>query len=420
MIELKIPKLGMTMESARLLRWECASGDPVKKEDVLFVIETDKITYEVPSPGDGIAHPVAEAGETYAVAQVVGYLAGNREEYDAVSRDFPGEARPVERPPEVEEGVQAEVAAPPPAPPPPASPPVSNRAAGERIMVSPLARRMAAESNLDLSGIRGTGPGGRIVKRDIERALEGPPAPPGALAAEAPKEARIFTGNEAAESIPIAGVRRVIFNNMYLSLSQSAQLTLHTEASAEALVALRNDFQEGGEKISYNAILVKIAATALQRHPGVNASVDGDVIRVWRQIHIGLAMEADDALVVPVVRTPDRKTIGQIEKECADLVEKSRENRLLPDDLAHGTFTITNLGFADVDHFTPIIRPPESAILGVGRIMRKPAVRGDQVVPEARISLSLTFDHRIIDGAPAGRFLKTLKEIIEKPALMLM
>lgn len=411
MIELKIPKLGMTMESARLLRWECGPGEPVKKEDVLFVIETDKITYEVPSPGDGIAHPVAKAGETYAVAQIVGYLAENREEYAAVARDFPGQALPPEGPSDVEEEAQAEIAAPPPAPP---------RVGEERIMASPLARRMAAESNLDLSGIRGTGPGSRIVKKDVERALESPAVPPGKVVKEAPKEARIFMGNEASESIPIAGVRRVIFNNMHLSLSQSAQLTLQTEASAEALVALRNVFREGGAKISYNAILVKIVATALQRHPGINASVDGDVIRVWRQIHIGLAMEADDALVVPVVRSPDRKTIGQIEQECADLVEKARENRLLPDDLAHGTFTITNLGFADVDHFTPIIRPPESAILGVGRIMKKPAVRGDQVVPEARISLSLTFDHRIIDGAPAGRFLKTIKEMIERPALMLM
>ena len=420
MIELKIPKLGMTMESARLLRWECRSGDPVKKEDILFVIETDKITYEVPSPGDGIAHPVARPGETYAVAQIVGYLAENREEYDAVARDFPGEARPPEGPPGVEEEAQAGVAAPPPAAPPQVSPPAFDRPAGERIMVSPLARRMAADSNLDLSGITGTGPGGRIVKKDIERALEGPPAPPAMAAKEAPKEGPAFTGNEASESIPIAGVRRVIFNNMHLSLSQSAQLTLQTEASAEALVALRNDFQEGGAKISYNAILVKIAATALQRHPGINASVDGDMIRVWKQIHIGLAIEADDALVVPVVRSPDLKTIGQIEAECADLVEKARENRLLPDDLAHGTFTITNLGFADVDHFTPIIRPPESAILGVGRIVRKPGVRGDQVVPEVRIGLSLTFDHRIIDGAPAGRFLKAIKEMIEKPALLLI
>ena len=147
--------------------------------------------------------------------------------------------------------------------------------------------------------------------------------------------------------------------------------------------------------------------------------MEGDTIRVWRQIHIGLAMEANKALIVPVVRNPDMKTIREIDREITELVLKTRENKLSPDDLVNGTFTISNLGFADIDYFTPIIRPPESAILGVGRIVKKPGIKDDHVIPEARIGLSLTFDHRIIDGAPAARFLNTIKDMIEDPLVMI-
>ncbi len=206
---------------------------------------------------------------------------------------------------------------------------------------------------------------------------------------------------------------------MFQSLSQSAQLTLHTEACAESLVALSERLNRDEQKISYNAILVKISALALRRHPKINASVDGDTVHVWRQIHIGLAMEANEALIVPVIRQPDMKTIREIDHEIRALIQKARENKLSLDDLVNGTFTISNLGFADIDYFTPIIRPPESAVLGVGRIVRKPGIRDDRVVPEARIGLSLTFDHRIIDGAPGARFLKTIKEMIEDPLLMI-
>lgn len=409
MIELKIPKLGMTMEKAKLLSWECRSGDRVAKDDTVFIIETDKITYEVPSPEGGLVHPVAEAGETYAVAHTVGYLAQERKEYESLLSKMPGpEAEEV---PKVQREVKDEA---------PASPP-DRKAPEGRLIASPAARRLAAEKNLDLAGMTGSGPDGRIVLEDVERALESPPAPPerGELRKERDK-ARISPENAVTESIPISGVRRVIFDNMYLSLSQSAQLTLHTEASAEAIVRIRKDFQENGVTVSYNALLIKACAMALRRHPRINASVEGDRLQVWEKIHIGLAMEAGENLVVPVVQTPDVKTIPEIEEIIKSLMVRVAENKLGPDDLAHGTFTVSNLGFAGVDHFTPIIRPPESAVLGVGRIGKKAVVRENRVVPEARIGLSLTFDHRVIDGAPAGRFLKTIVEMVEKPALMFL
>jgi len=413
MIELKIPKLGLTMENAKLLSWQFSSGDEVNKDEVLFVIETEKVTFEVPSPADGIIHPVARTGETYAVEETVGYLAESREEYEQLVRDYPSEILVAEKVVTLEEKVNmAEKAFVP-----------GGVAPGERIKASPLARAVATSHGLNLAEISGTGPGGRIIREDILRAMEEREAAPEKVKLVPRAGDKDFLGKEPLETIPVTGIRRVIFDNMYLSLSQTAQLTLHTEASAEALVDLRDRLNEGASdqdaRISYNAILVKIAATALRLHPHINASVEGDEIKLWQQIHIGVAMESEDALVVPVVRNPDLKSITEINRELAELISKTRENRLLPDDLANGTFTISNLGFADVDSFTPILRPPESALLGVGRIVQKPVVRDGQITAEAMMSLSLTFDHRIIDGSPGARFLKTVKEIVEEPILMI-
>ena len=403
MIEITIPKLGLTMESAKLVRWLLRSGDEVTEGTPALVIETDKVTYEVPAPASGILHPVAPEGKTCSVEETVGYVAKDQEEYERIVKQYPlSESEAAEILPGEE-----------PSAPPPSGPP-----SGDHFKSSPLARAMAAEHNLDLSAIKGTGPGGRIVRADILAAL-GEKAKLAAKRIEEIAEPGPSSRKEIRESIPIRGVRKIILDNMFQSLSQSAQLTIHTEASAEALVALRDRLTTDGQKVSFNAILVKTAAMALRLHPRINASVENDTIQVWKQIHIGLAMEANDALIVPVVRTPDRKTIRDIDREIADLVKKLRENRLSPDDLFNGTFTITNLGFADIDFFTPIVRPPESAILGVGRIVKKPVVRKDTLVPEARLGLSLTFDHRIIDGAPGARFLKTIKDMIEDPLLLI-
>jgi pyruvate dehydrogenase E2 component (dihydrolipoamide acetyltransferase) len=412
MIELKIPKLGLTMEDAKLLSWQCSSGDEVKKDQTIFIIETDKVTFEVPSPADGIIHPVAKTGETYDVDQTVGYLAENREEYENLLKDYPAEMPIHEGIDETKEEVvkkREETA-------------LSPSESKKRIKASPLARSMASSHGLNLAEIRGTGPGGRIIRVDILKALQEAEK---AVKEEIPPKSddKKFIGKQPLETIPIEGIRRVIYDNMYMSLSQTAQLTLHTEAKADALVDFRDRLNKrsgaGETKFSYNAILVKIVATALRMHPKINASVEENEIKVWQQIHIGVAMESEDALLVPVIRNPDFKFLTEINQELNELIIKTRENKLLPDDLANGTFTISNLGFADVDFFTPILRPPESAILGVGRIVRKPGIKNDHIMPEDRMGLSLTFDHRIIDGAPGARFLKTVKEILEDPILMI-
>jgi pyruvate dehydrogenase E2 component (dihydrolipoamide acetyltransferase) len=413
MIELKIPKLGLTMEEAKLVSWNYSSGDEVKKDDTVFTIETDKVTYEVPAPSDGILHPVAKPGETYPVEETVGYLAESREEYKRLIKEYPSEAMGAEKVVSLEEKTKmAETA------------PASGAAPSDsRIKTSPLARKMAASYGVNLDAIKGTGPGGRIIREDILRARDQREA--AAQEAPLPRAADTgFPGKEARETIPITGIRRAIFDNMFMSLSSTAQVSLHTEACAAALVTLRDHLntQVRGEepRVSFNAILVKIAAAALREHHRINASVDKDEITVWEQIHIGVAMESEDALLVPVVRNPDRKSIREINRELNELIRKTRENRLLPDDLANGTFTISNLGFADIDQFTPILRSPESALLGVGRIVEKPVVKQGEILSQARLSLSLTFDHRIIDGAPAAQFLKTVKDMIEDPLLMIV
>lgn len=414
MIELKIPKLGLTMENAKLLSWQFKSGDEVEKEETIFVIETDKVTFEVPSPADGIIHPIVQAGETYVVEQTVGYLAESREEYKRLVKDYLAEAPPMEKVLAVE-GKEKMLKV---------APPKGDIIPGKRVKASPLARAMASSHGLNLTEIKGTGPGGRITKDDILRTLKEKEAAVKKEEVEPKVVDKDFLGKETLETIPISGIRRTIYDNMYMSLSKTAQLTLHTEACGEALIDLRDHLNKrfGKEEIkfSYNAILIKIVATALRLHPKINASIEGDEIKVWQQIHIGVAMESEDVLIVPVVRNPDLKSISEINQELNELTMKTRDNKLLPDDLANGTFTISNLGFADIDFFTPILRPPESALLGVGRILEKPVVKDGQIISEARISLSLTFDHRIIDGAPGARFLKTVKEIIEAPVLVIV
>ncbi len=409
-IEIQIPKLGLTMEEAALVCWKFAPAQMIKKDEIVLVIETDKVTFEMPSPGDGLLHPITPPGTRVVVGQVVGYLAADTSEleklaarYPAAKTEAPKEPAPA---PEIQKagtGAGKETAAP---------------EFEGRIIASPVARAMAKTHGLDLSLIRGTGPGGRIIRADVKNALEkGVPAQVAPIQTPAtPAAGEILSVDR---EIPITGVRKVIFKNMHLSLSTQAQLTLHTEASAESLIRIRQRISASGNKVTYNAILVKILAHTLKQHPLVNAGVSGEVIKIWRQIHIGVAMDFGKGLIVPKVRHAETKTIREIAADLERLIEAAKANKLSLDDLTMGTFTLTNLGAWDIDNFTPIVNPPESAILGVGRILPKPVIKDGGVVAEHRMSLSLTFDHRIIDGASGAAFLKTVKDMIEEPSLML-
>ena len=403
------------MTEATLVEWSLEVGQKVVNEQVVAVIETDKVTFEIPSPGDGLIWPVVEAGTTIEVGAIIGLIAKNEEELAKLQIAKTASSIGTVTETMVEKTL-------------PTSPqtiheaPVHNTQE-KRVKASPLARRIAEEHGLDLLAIGGSGPGGRIVEADVKRELEA------LLKAKKTPLPGIPSGPEvdlllsASEEIPIKGVRKAIFNNMHLSVSTQAQLTLQTEVSAQAFIELHETFNntrsDDQPKISFNAILVKVIAQALKRHPKVNVSVEGEVIKVWSQIHVGVAMDLGSGLIVPKIRNADTKSITDISDELRQLKEKAMQKALIPDDLQGGTFTLTNLGAWGVDHFTPIINYPESAVLGVGRILEKPRATNGIVEVEPCLALSLTIDHRIIDGAPGAAFLQTLSQMIEEPGLML-
>jgi pyruvate dehydrogenase E2 component (dihydrolipoamide acetyltransferase) len=413
-IEIKIPKLGLTMKEATVVQWLIKAGDPVAEKQIVCVIETDKVTFEVPAPASGLVYPMVEPGQRLAVGEVIGYIAGDETELkDLQDRQEGSPTKSREASTNGEQGGEK------------ASRPVGDKRpeGGGRIIATPVARKLAIERGIELNNVSGSGPGGRILLEDVERAV--------AALSRGSVEGDDDLGHEgrpvqlltAAEKIPLRGIRKIISENMMLSLTNQAQITLHTEASAIHLRDLRLVFNgpRKGEMppVSYNAIIVKAAALALRQYPLLNATVEGPDIKIWEQIHIGVAMDFGEGLLVPKIRNADTKSIRVISAELNELSEKAAGKRLFPDDLQAGTFTITNLGNSDIDHFTPIINPPESAILGVGRIIEKPWVREGLVVAEPRLALSLTFDHRIIDGALAGQFLKTIKDNLEETRLML-
>ncbi|MBW1862081.1 MAG: 2-oxo acid dehydrogenase subunit E2 [Deltaproteobacteria bacterium] len=456
--EVIIPSLGEVVEDVTILSWSKSEGDSVQEGEPLLEVESEKVTLEIEAPASGVLVKIlSPKGSRVRITEVVAVIAAEGEDvpegYErgpeaskATETALPEKVSTSDRRPDhikaaplarkIAEQHGIDLALVEPTGPHGtvmkkdveaylSSTPKEEKApvTGEKIKASPLARAMAASEGLNLAEIKGTGSGGRITKDDILRKL-------GEKEVIAEKDESLekmvdkdFLGKEILETIPISGIRRAIYENMHMSLSQTAQLTLHTELCAEALIDLRDRLNEKldkeGVKFSYNAILVKIVATALRLHPKINASVEGDEIKIWQQVHIGVAMESENGLIVPVIRNPDLKSITEINRELNELIIKTRENRLLPDNLANGTFTISNLGFADIDYFTPILRPPESAILGVGRIVEKPVIKDGKIIPDIRIGLSLTFDHRIIDGAPAARFLKTVKDIVENPLLMI-
>lgn len=458
--EVILPVLGETMNEGTIVEWLKQEGEAVQSREPLFTIESDKATLEVESPAKGYLRKIlVPKGQTVPVLTVVGLITTTPDEPlpdevgPAVAVSQAVVAAPVETPQR-----QLEAA------------PALERPQG-RIFASPRARRLAREKDVDLAEVTGSGPGGRIVERDVIAYLEQmPKATPVArrLAAQAGIDLRMVqpTGLDgritkedveraiaavaapaapppstvpaapaappAASEVPLSGVRAVIARRMHESHQVTAPVTLTMEADATALVALREQLkaqlaQTLGFNIGYNEILIKVVASALREFPYMNARVDTagatepntGVIRYLREIHVALAVDTERGLLVPVIRNADQKGIAEIGREIRELVERARAGKATPDELSGSTFTVTNLGMYEVDAFTPIINLPEVAILGVGRIKPVPAVVDGQVVVRQRLWLSLTFDHRLVDGAPAARFLQRVKQLVESPYLLL-
>jgi pyruvate dehydrogenase E2 component (dihydrolipoamide acetyltransferase) len=274
-------------------------------------------------------------------------------------------------------------------------------AAAGAVKASPVARRLADQAGVDLTSVAGSGPSGRIMRQDVEEALA--PRPEPALPGE-------------SEVLPLSGLRAVIAERLSASWRERPHVTLTTEADATNLVSARQQLTaELGQKVAYDALLVALAARALREQPGMNVRLTEQGIEPLPEINVGVAVDTERGLLVPVVRDAAAKSLLQVQRALAELVERALAGRSLPDDLSGGTFTITNLGMFEIDAFTPIINPPESAILGVGRILAKPVAVERQVEVRDTIVLSLSFDHRLVDGAPAARFLQRVKQLVERP-----
>jgi pyruvate dehydrogenase E2 component (dihydrolipoamide acetyltransferase) len=394
--EVILPKLGQTMEEGTIVEWLKQEGEPVQRGEVLFMVETDKATLEVEASARGFLRKIlVPVGETVPVLTVVALITKTLDEdLSAYEPQF-----------RVAEAAQPATSEPETLKPEP------------RVFASPRARRLAREKGVDLALVTGSGPDGRIVERDVTAYLE---ALPRAIPS-APAPARAA---KAVAEVPMSGVRAVIAQRMHESHQTTAPVTLTTEADATAFVELRERLKaslaaELGFNIGYNDLFIKLVAHALRQFLYMNARLEGEVIRQLREIHVALAVDTDRGLLVPVVRSADRKGVAEIAREVRELVERARTGKALPDELSGSTFTITNLGMHEINAFTPIINLPETAILGVGRIKARPAVVEGELCVRRTMWLSLTFDHRLVDGAPAARFLQRIKQLVENPVLLL-
>jgi pyruvate dehydrogenase E2 component (dihydrolipoamide acetyltransferase) len=434
--------LGQTVDTLTIVSWYKQEGETVTQGEPLYVVETDKASLDVEAPASGVLRGVtAKPGDEVKVLSAIAVIEAEAKAQVAstltsaltsTSRLF---VSPRAR--RLAESAGVPLAAVTPTGPQGAiierdvraymegtgvrsqESGVRGQGAGDAAetpegqrSITPVARRMAEEAGLDLGSVIGSGPRGQIVREDVARALAAPA--PAAEPVEAP-----FTASAPAESIPLAGIRALIAERMAASHSQTAPVTLTAEADATALVELRKQLAGDGVAVSYNDLLLYVLAKALREHPRLNASLDGETIRVWRRIDIGLAVDAERGLRVPVVRDVASKGLAQLAAETAVLAARARAGQCAPAELTDSTFTLTNLGMFGIDAFTPLINLPETAILGVGRIKARPAVVGDQIVPRQTVWLSLTFDHRLVDGGPAARFLQRVVQLVEKPHLLM-
>lgn len=387
--QVNMPKLGLSMKEGIVGKWFKKEGETVKQGEALLEIMTDKITNKVDAPADGILLKIAaDKKAKLPVGGLLGVIGQAGEDIGALLKAAAVSGAKTAAP------VAAAAI----------QPAAVKVAAGGRVKISPIARKLAEENGIDYSLIAGTGPEGRITREDVEQFMSQPPAD------ERP----------ALEIIAYEGMRRAIGDNMANSWAVAPKVTQHVSVDLSALQSLRatiNSDVKDTEKISVTDILVKAVARALERHPRINTTLCGDEeIKVLSEINIGVAIALPEGLVVPVVKQANQKALAEVSKEVKDFAKRAKKNKLEPDEMNGGTFTVTNLGgYGSVDYFTPIINQPESAILGVGRTVEKPVVIGGQIVIRPMLALSLAFDHRVIDGAPAAAFLSTLLKLIEQP-----
>ena len=400
--QINMPKLGLSMKEGVVGKWLKKEGDRLKQGEAVVEIMTDKINNVVESPVDGVLLKIIAAPDTkLLIGEVMGIIGAPGEDVGTFLAPEPASQEPVARTSAVQ---AAEV------------PAGAISVGAERIKISPIARKLAQEHGIDYTLLAKNNPESRIMKEDIEAAIAARETAKSVLAPTSAEEPSTL------EVIPYEGMQRVIGENMAKSWAIAPKVTHHVSVDLSQFVALRaniNNDLAANDKISFTDLLVKAVAMALKSKPRMNVSLCDRQIKVWRDINIGVAVALPEGLVVPVVRNADQKTVLEISNAIKDLAQRARQNKLQMEEMSGGSFTVTNLGaYGSVDYFTPVINQPESAILGIGRILKMPVVVDDQVVIRPMIGLSLAYDHRIINGAPAAEFMAVLMKLIEAPYKM--
>ena len=412
-IEIVVPRLGWSMDEGTFVEWLKQDGEKVEAGEMLFVLEGEKASQEIESFDAGILRIPPDApqpGDEVVVSQLLAYLV---EEGETPPFELEGAVKPKapELPRKEEPVTQAATPSPVSEPkvPEPASAPAPKRTA-----ITPRARRVARELGVEWSGLRGTGVGGRIREEDIRAAAEAPKAP---VPVEAPPTA------VRGKTVPITRIRQTIADRMVAGVNEAAPVTITTKADASGLVALRDRFKASDQHDivpTYTDMVLKLAGIAVGEHPMITGQWRDDGIFIPENINVAFAVDTESGLLAPVIFDVPEKSLSKIAAESREIVDSARKGELTVDQLQNGVFTITNLGGYGVDSLTPIINLPQSAILGVGRIIHEPVVLNGEVVPGEMMSLSLTFDHRVIDGAPAARFLERVCQLLAEPVLSLI
>lgn len=417
----KMPKLSDTMTEGVVAEWHKKVGDEVAAGDLLAEIETDKATMEFESFQDGyLLYIGVEKGKTAPVDSVLCILGGKGESYKEVlasaDKEQASEDKVAEAPEKelISTPASEPVKAAKPAPVAESAPmaatrsyaPVSTNSENGRLKASPLAKRLADEKGINITMLQGSGEGGRVVKRDIENYQGG---------------GTQFVGRESFTEEPVSQMRKVIASRLAESKFTAPHFYLTIEMDMDACIEARNSINKviAPQKVSFNDLVIKAVAKALRKHPKVNASWLGDRIRYNEHIHIGVAVAVEEGLLVPVVRFADGKRLVQIGDEVKDMAAKAKAKKLQPEDWAGNTFTISNLGMFGIEEFTAIINPPDACIMAVGAIIEKPVVKNGQVVPGNTMKVTLSCDHRVVDGAVGSAFLLTFKNYLENPVLLL-
>lgn len=426
-----MPKLSPTMEEGQISRWLKKEGDKVSMGEPLAEIDTDKATMEMQALANGVLRKIIiNEGQAAPLGQLIAVIGEPNEDIASLLAEAPAaptakpEAKKEEQSQQPEEHERA------PAPQARAAAagvdnggqPQATRSDSGRMIVSPLAARMAAEAGIDLRTLQGSGPGGRIVKRDIEAALS-QPAPARQKFPRAVETGRFQqVGASAYHDEPASEIRKTIAKRLVTSLGPIPHFFLTTEIEMDRAAEMRKGINalDPDLKISVNDIIIKVAAAALIQHPAVNASFQEKFVRYYEHADIGVAVAIEDGLITPVVRAADQKSLSEIAAEVRELAERARSRKLKPEEYTGATFSVSNLGMFGIDEFTAVINPPEGAILAIGAMTAKPVVRDNEIVVRQMMRVTMSCDHRAIDGATGAKFLQTFKKILENPLYLVV